>query len=165
MVVISNTTPLNYLILIGLVDVLPVLYVEISIPEAVFAELQRDKTPQPVREWIVNRPEWLFVKQVQTEDLSLERLHAGEREAILLAKQIKADALIIDERDGRRAAQRLGIRVIGTMRVLADAAEAGLCNLEDALDRLQQTSFRLSSRLKKAILDAHIWDKEQSDRQ
>src|SRR5437870_8342452 len=97
MVVISNTTPLNYLILIGLVDVLPVLYGEVSIPEAVFAELQRDKTPQPVREWIVNRPEWLLVKQVQTEDLSLERLHTGEREAILLAKQIKADALIIDE--------------------------------------------------------------------
>ena len=44
MVVISNTTPLNYLILIGLVDVLPVLYGEVSIPEAVFAELQRDKT-------------------------------------------------------------------------------------------------------------------------
>ena len=60
-------------------------------------------------------------------------------------------------------AQRLGIRVIGTMRVLADAAEAGLCDLEDVLDRLQRTSFRLSSRLKKAVLEAHIPDKEQSD--
>ena len=163
MVVISNTTPLNYLILIGLVDVLPVLYGEVAIPEAVFAELQRDKTPRPVREWIANRPEWLLVKQVQTEDPSLERLHAGEREAILLTKQINADALIIDESDGRRVAQRLGIRVIGTMRVLADAAEAGLCDLEDVLDRLQRTSFRLSSRLKKAVLEAHIPDKEQSD--
>src|SRR5438128_517586 len=80
MIVISNTTPLNYLILIGLIEVLPALYGQVAIPEAVFSELQRDKTPQVVRDWIANRPLWLLVRPVETADQSLESMHAGERE-------------------------------------------------------------------------------------
>ena len=160
MIVISNTTPLNYLVLIGLIDVLPALYGEVAIPEAVLGELQRAKTPQAVRDWINSQPAWLLVKRVELVDPSLDALHAGEREAIALAKQIAADALIIDEKSGRLAALHLGIRVIGTMRVLADADAAGLCVLEDALDRLQQTSFRLSSLLKNSFLEAY--NREQS---
>jgi predicted nucleic acid-binding protein len=75
-------------------------------------------------------------------DVSLAFLDVGEREAIHLAKELAADALIIDEPEGREAAKRQELRVIGTLRVLYDAAEAGLCDLERAYERLQQTTFR-----------------------
>jgi len=88
-------------------------------------------------------------------DTSLTFLDVGEREAIHLAKEIRADALIIDEPDGREAAQRQGLRVIGTLRVLYDAAEAGLCDLEQAYERLQQTTFRAHPQLFKTFLDAY----------
>ena len=84
----------------------------------------------------------------------------GEREAMSLAKELQADALIIDEPDGREAAKRQGLRVIGTLRVLYDAAEAGLCELEQAYADLQQTTFRAHRQLFRAFLDAHIQSRE-----
>ena len=67
-------------------------------------------------------PAWLEVQTVAVPiDASLAWLNAGEREAIRLAAALAADALIIDEPAGRKAAQRRGIRVIGTLRVFHDA--------------------------------------------
>ena len=81
------------------------------------------------------RTAWLEVRTVAVPlDAALALLDVGEREAISLAKEIQADALIIDEPDGREAAKRQGLRVIGTLRVLYDAAEAGLCELEQTYD-------------------------------
>lgn len=56
MIVISDTSPLNYLILIECIDVLPALYGHVVIPKGVLAELQRDSTPQVVKEWIAAPP-------------------------------------------------------------------------------------------------------------
>jgi uncharacterized protein len=70
-------------------------------------------------------------------------LDVGEREAMSLAKELQADALIIDEPDGREAAKRQGLRVIGTLGVLYDAADAGRCELEQAYAALQQTTFQV----------------------
>jgi predicted nucleic acid-binding protein len=95
----------------------------------------------------------------------LASLDVGEREAISLAKEIRADALIIDEPDGREAAKRQGLRVIGTLRVLYDAAEAGLCELEQTYDDLQQTTFRAHPQLFRAFLDAHFQSRESSSSQ
>jgi predicted nucleic acid-binding protein len=81
------------------------------------------------------------------------RLHAGEHETILLAKEENADLVIIDERDGRRAAEQEGLRVVGTLRVLYEAARQGLCDLDDAYARLQQTNFHASPRLYQHFLD------------
>jgi len=55
-VVISDTSPLRYLVLIGQADLLPALYTEVLIPEAVAEELNQPATPEPVRRWIVHRP-------------------------------------------------------------------------------------------------------------
>jgi len=98
-------------------------------------------------------------------DPVLAFLDVGEREAISLAKELQADALIIDEPDGREAAKRQGLRVIGTLRVLYDAAEAGLCQLEEAYDRLQQTTFRAHPNLFRAFLDVHIQSRESAGSQ
>ncbi|HEU4391182.1 MAG TPA: DUF3368 domain-containing protein, partial [Blastocatellia bacterium] len=66
----------------------------------------------------------------------------GEREAIALAIELKADAILIDDRDGS-AARRQGLTALGTLSVLERAAEEKLLNLRETIDRLRQTTFRL----------------------
>jgi predicted nucleic acid-binding protein len=155
-VIVSNTTPINYLVLIDHIAVLRHLYTHVIIPQAVFGELQDKETPAKVAAWVAAHPEWLEVRTVSAPlDASLAFLDVGEREAISLAKELESDALIIDEPDGREAAKRRELRVIGTLRVLYDAAEAGLCDLEQAYERLRQTTFRAHPDLYRAFLDAH----------
>ncbi len=62
MIVIADTSPLNYLVLIGEVDILRLLYQRVVIPEGVLRELQHPETPAAVSEWIARRPGWLEVK-------------------------------------------------------------------------------------------------------
>lgn len=155
MIVVSNNTPLNYLIQIGLADVLHGLYGIVFIPEAVLTEMQQQKTPPTVKTWMANRPVWLTVKRVQAPIPLPYPLHAGEYETILLAKEENADLVIIDERDGRRAAEQEGLSVIGTLRVLYEAALRGLCDLDDAYTQLQKTNFHAPPRLYQHFLDLY----------
>lgn len=64
MIVISDTAPLNYLVLIGCQDILHDLFGRVIIPQKVFAELQRIETPAKVRSWVDNRPAWLEIRSV-----------------------------------------------------------------------------------------------------
>jgi predicted nucleic acid-binding protein len=148
MIVIADTSPINYLVLIDAVSVLPELYENIVVPTAVFEELQAAETPEKVRDWMKLLPSWLEVRQAAVLlDVELSELDAGEREAIALAEELKADALIIDERAGREEAKLRGIFIIGTLGILNSAAEKDLLDLTDALEKLQQTSFRASEKL------------------
>src|ERR1035438_3010613 len=105
MIVIADTTPLNYLILINHADVLPQLFGRVLIPPAVFEELQQPETPQPVQAWIARPPAWLQVRSLRYRpDRGLEYLDPGEREAIALAQEIQADHLLLDEAEARREA-------------------------------------------------------------
>ena len=63
MIVVSDTTPLNYLIIIQRVEILRSLYNEVVIPQAVVHEMQGPGTPVPVIEWIINKPAWIIVKK------------------------------------------------------------------------------------------------------
>lgn len=153
MIAISNTTPLNYLILTGLTDILPHLFAEVLIPEAVFTELQRDETPEVVREWIRNRPAWLQVKAVHLPDTLSIKLHPGERDTIILAKQEGVGLIIIDESRGRRAARQEQLQVVGTLGVLYEAAKQGFCDLDEAYDRLRGTSFHAAESLYQHFLE------------
>lgn len=154
MIIIADTSPLHYLILLEHAEVLQHLYGSVIIPEAVVRELQAQKTPASVRQWITAPPEWLQIRQIAVPpDPALAELDPGEREAIALAETLHADALIIDEKMGRREAERRKLRVIGTMRVLDDAAEAGLVDLPTALSRLQAFGFYLDTRLSQFLLD------------
>jgi predicted nucleic acid-binding protein len=153
MIVISDTSPLNYLALIGQAERLHDLYGRVVIPRAVLDELHAAETPEEVRAWLLNKPDWLEVQAlVTTPDAELAYLGAGEREAIALAQQLRADAILMDDRDGRREASRRRLRVIGTLAVLVDAAERGLLELPEAFRRLQQTTFRASPRLFESLL-------------
>jgi predicted nucleic acid-binding protein len=143
MIVVSDTSPLNYLILIDYQDVLPILFGQIIIPQAVLDELQHEKTPEKIKDWIAAKPVWLDARNVRLSPSNkLENLDYGEREAIFLAEELGADAILIDERDGRREAAKLGFITIGTLSVLDRAAETGLISFAEAIDRLRKTPFR-----------------------
>jgi len=82
----SLTSPLNYLVLINQIDLLPQLYGRVCVPESVLDELTAEETPQLVRNWATNLPEWIEVlSATPIDDGGLTRLHAGERDAIWLA--------------------------------------------------------------------------------
>lgn len=141
MIVISDTSPLNYLILIGHVQVLPELFVRVVVPDGVITELSHPKTPDPVRQWIAALPAWVDVRTPALPDPGTG-LGAGENQAISLALELKSDYLLMDDAAGRDAARARGILTMGTIGVLERAAERGLLQLPDALDRLRRTTFR-----------------------
>lgn len=161
MAVVSDTSPLSYLILIGEVEVLSVLYGEVLIPSAVEKELRSPDGPGPPRTWIGEAPPWLQVEQppaespegwsLETESLQteekLQALDRGESQAIRLAESADSELLIIDERDGREAAKEVGLRITGTLGVLDEAASDRLVYARRAAERLQETSFRASPEL------------------
>ncbi len=148
MIVVADTSPINYLILIDEIDILPLLYEQIVVPEAVFSELQADETPESVIAWVGNAPAWFTVLPVTLLIAgNLPELDEGEKQAIALFEEINADALIIDERAGREESAKRGIFVIGTLGVLNSAAEKGVLDLPITLSKLKQTSFRASEKL------------------
>lgn len=88
MIVIADTGPINYLILIGEIHVLPALYGQVLIPHSVHEELGSKRAPEAVRRWIAGPPVWLEVRTpVSSGDAFLTHLDAGERDAILLAEE------------------------------------------------------------------------------
>src|ERR1700730_19428202 len=112
---------MNYLVLIGHIDVLPVLFEKVVLPTAVQSELASSKAPPVVQHWIANLPAWLDVRHAplgQAEDASMKGIDAGERAAIQLAVSLKADLLLMDDRKGVRVAQRKGLFVTGTLGIL-----------------------------------------------
>jgi predicted nucleic acid-binding protein len=156
MIVVSDTSPLNYLILIDFQDVLPTLFGQIIIPQAVLNELQHTKTPEKIKHWIAAKPAWLEVRNARSSPGNkLENLDYGEREAIFLAEELSADAILIDEKDGRREAARLGFITIGTLSVLDRAAETNLISFAEAIDKLRKTPFREPKQIVEALLNKH----------
>jgi predicted nucleic acid-binding protein len=110
-------------------------------------ELRRPTAPEPVRKWIADPPKWLLARSPAKADSSLASLDPGERDAIALALELRAERLIIDERRGRLAAQKRGIRVIGTLGVLKIASGLGLPDLRAVLDRLRSTDFYMTDKI------------------
>jgi predicted nucleic acid-binding protein len=145
MIVVADTSPINYLILIQQIDLLEKLYQSVLIPPAVNNELLSTQAPLAVREWILHPPSWLTVQPVTVAaDLSLAELDAGEKEAIQLAEEVGVEQIILDELAGRHEAMRRGLPVIGTLGVLRQAAHLRLLDIRMAVRRLQSTTFKIS---------------------
>jgi predicted nucleic acid-binding protein len=151
MTVVSDTSPINYLILTEYVGVLYKLYGRLVVPGKVFEELSSAKAPAAVRAWCAGPPDWLEVKALSKSDSSL-KLTGGEREVILLAEEIKADLLLMDERTGRQEAILRNLFVTGTLGILRAAAARGLVDGNEAIKRLSETTFRASPRLLRFML-------------
>jgi len=97
-------------------------------------------------------PAWAAVQAPKTLNLSLD-IDAGELEAICLAREIKAAAVLMDDRAGRSAAIHCGLAVIGTIGLLEQAAARGLLELPATMERLRQTNARLDPDLIRAALE------------
>lgn len=105
-------------------------------------------------------PTWIAVQTPHSLDLSLN-VDAGEREAICLAREIQAAAVLMDDHAGRRAATQWGLPVIGTLGLIEQAALRGWIDLPQTLERLRQTNARVDPTLIEAALERH---KTRSDR-
>jgi predicted nucleic acid-binding protein len=152
MIIVSNTSPLCYLVLIGHADVLAKLYGEIHVTQKVLEELRHPDAPPSVRQWATTPPAWLKIHSDPEEpDQTLATLDPGERTALRLAKLLRADMVLLDESAARSLASQRGVKVSGTLGILCDAAQAGLVNLPAALDLLRKTSFRASPELWKTL--------------
>jgi predicted nucleic acid-binding protein len=152
--VIADTSPIQYLYQIGLLDVLNVLYGQITIPEAVEGELNVGRAlglslPD------VSSISWMTVKRPQGQALLplVPDLGPGEREAIALAIETNNSLLILDDALARRHAQLLGITMTGTLGVLLKAKQTGHLNaVEPALDHLEALGFYLDATTRSAVL-------------
>ncbi len=154
MMVIADTAPINYLVLIGEQELLPALFGQVIIPEAVLRELLAAATPQEVRQWIVSPPQWLEMrKTTMVPEASLAHLDEGEREAIQLAEELRADLLLVDEKAARREAVKRYLATSGTLGVLDRAAEKSLVDFSQVFQCLQQTSFYMSSAVERFFLE------------
>ena len=154
--VVADAGPLHYLVLIETEAVLPRLFGRVLIPEMVAAELNRPATPARVRQWLVQNPNWLERQPGSPTQGSPSRTRdAGERAAIELAQTVGATLLLIDDRAGDDAAQARGLKTIGTLGILVQAAQLGLVELEGAFAKLRKTNFRYRPELLDALLAQH----------
>jgi predicted nucleic acid-binding protein len=144
--VVSDTSPLNYLILIEAVDLLPRLVSGVLIPPAVVAELANPRTPLAVQQWISNPPLWLQIAAPLNIRPSLG-LDVGETEAISLATERGIRAILIDERKGFSVAKSLGLEPFGILAVLEVSAARRLIDFDEAIQRLRTTTFHFTERL------------------
>ena len=158
--VVADTGPLNYLVVIDAIELLPRLYDKVVIPSAVLAELTHPHAPSAVKTWASALPAWVEVKTAAHDELD-EILDPGEAEAIILAEQLKADSVLLDEMEGRREALRRGLLVAGTIGVLEKAAERNLINLADAFSRLARTNFHIAPQLLQQALQRDAANRQQ----
>lgn len=127
MIVVFDTSLVLNLSRIGRLELLPLLYREVLISDAVYRELIDSERDLPPAIDITSLP-WLIVAAAKDQNRVLElreRLDPGEAEAIVLAIERRADVLLVDERRGRRIATAEGLTVTGLLGVVVRAKEAG----------------------------------------
>lgn len=143
--VVCNTSPLQYLHQIALLEMLPAIYGKILVPQAVEDEISAG------RQAGVNLPDlasldWLEVREVTPTSWPVPRdIHQGEAEVIALARLNGNAKLILDDLAARRHAKLLGLKVTGTLGVLLKAKEKGLIHqLRPHVESLVLAGFRLA---------------------
>ena len=147
---VANSSVLIALSTIDQLALLPRRFPEgIAIPRAVWREVVETGEGQPGAEEVANSS-WITVRDVKNTglvSLLTWELDDGEAEAIALCQELGSDVLVLDEKDARRTARRLGLKVLGTVGLLIWAKRTGLLatSLREQLDALRdQGRFRLS---------------------
>ena len=128
----------------------------ILIPPAVWKEVVKQGKKRP-GEHQVATSNWIEVHDIRRQDIAKllkQELDEGEAEAIVLADEVKAEVILLDERDALKTAKNLGLSVLGTVGILIWAKRAGkIVNLREILDDLQgRARFRISQTLYKRVL-------------
>jgi hypothetical protein len=155
MIVISDTSCIGYLIIIDQLLLLKENFSEIIIPQIVHKEILQLSPKYDLNKylhagWIISRP----IKNKKLYEEFLSRVDEGESEAIVLAKEIQADLLLIDERKGTSLARSLNIKTIGLLGVLLLSKEKKIIPfVKPILDQLiAKTTFRIDKFLYEHVL-------------
>ena len=158
MIVISNTTPLIGVSILGRFDLLKQLFSEITIPTAVYDELTGKGAGRVGADEVAEgvAAGWIHVENIANTPLLTALqvdLDAGESEAIAMALEKHADLLLLDERKGRGKAKALGLEITGTIGILLLAREQGMeMDMRLELEKLRAHGFRISDALIKQII-------------
>lgn len=157
MVIISDTTTLSNLLVVGKTHLLRSLYQEITIPPAVRDELLAFTAMRAaVEEFLAET--WVRV-DAPTDAISLKLLRisldGGEAEALALAVEHKADLLIVDEQAARKAALHRGLRIIGLLGILLEAKREGLIDSVQVVinELILKAGFWINPALKREVLN------------
>jgi len=152
--VVCDTSVIQYLFQVGLLDLLFTLYQEISIPEAVANELAEGRIqgvdlPDPEamsRFKVVTVP---VPQSIQT----LKSVGRGEREVLALALASADHLVLLDDAVARQHARKLGLRFTGTLGILLKAKQSGLLiEIRSILDELERKGFRLDKRTRAVMM-------------
>lgn len=157
MIVVSDTSPLSSLYLIDQLPLLPAIFGKIIVPEKVWQELIVLESDFGHDLSVLKLAPWLEVCPASdvAEVLRLQGfLDAGESEAIVLAKELHADYLLIDEMEGREAATHEGLKTIGVLGVFIQAKSDGLIPLVRPLmeDLRTKARFHIHEKLFHVVL-------------
>ena len=160
MIVVSDTTPLISLLKINQLELLEKLYGSVFIPKAVFTELTSNDNYQTEADTI-SQSKFIESREVSNTQAvkilqAVTTLDLGESEAIILAQEINADVLLMDESKGRKVAQQLNIPLSGILGILIDSFDTGLLTkneVSECLDILQQAGRRISGHLINKVRD------------
>jgi predicted nucleic acid-binding protein len=160
MIIVSDTSPLSNLAIVGCLSLLQQIYNKVIIPQAVAEELRSASDEENLIAGVLSL-DWIEVVSAKNLELisvlqNNHNLDRGEAEAIALALELNADELLIDERLGRREATRLGLPITGVLGILLVAKRRGLISaVQPVMDALMnQVGFRVSSQLYTEVLKA-----------
>lgn len=153
---ICNTSAMQALHQLGLLDLLSSLGSSVCVPGAVCTELAAGRAlgadvPDPVRlSWATTRSPRATPTLPRSASLG-----AGERDVLWLAMETADSVAVLDDRDARRVAAQLGIPLTGTLGLLVDAKRRALISaVAPLLDDLERHNFHMSPRTRNAILKA-----------
>lgn len=158
MIVVSDASPLINFAIIGNLELLPKLFGEVILPQTVFEELTiKGESMAGADE--IREADWIRVKSCTNQSLLLalrNQIDPGEAESIVLALELSADLILMDERMGRRIAKEFQLAVTGTLGLLRDAKRHGhIKAVKPLLDKLiQANSFRVSQQLYDEVLQS-----------
>ncbi len=156
MIVVSDTTPLIGLASIGRLNLLQELFDEVYIPQAVFDETVTFGRAESKAKQEVSKANWIHIVEVKDRlavNVLLDEMDLGEVETIVLASEMDADWVLMDEKKGRRKLSQLNIPKIGTLGILLKAKQLGyIKSLKTEIENLQKTSFGISQQVIDEVL-------------
>ncbi len=148
MIVVSDTTPLIGLASIGRLELLHELFDDVYIPQAVFDETVTSGREESKAKQEVSNVNWIHAVNVKDRlavNVLLDEMDLGEVETIVLASELNADRVLMDEIKGRRKLAQLNIPKIGTLGILLKAKQIGLIpTIKLEIENLQKTGFSIS---------------------
>jgi len=152
--VVVNSSVIIALAKISKLELLKKLFGEIIIPTQVYEEVASDPTLPGAIETLT--ADWMRILQIKNRALFDElrsEIDIGEAAVMVLAKEINADLVILDDKLARKKADLLGLEYIGTIGILILAKKKGLIkSLKEELTKLRNKGFWISNKLLQKIL-------------